>query len=583
MARPLSGALAAAIAGTLLMSSASGATADNGPTPNEADVRIAKAMAADDTAKVAEREPSSSASSDGGLEQSAQIIGGSETTIGSAPWMAQLWYYDPSLDLGFFCGGTVVSPTKILTAAHCVDKDYYDWAAYGEIVTGTDQLPTAVYNDDGSLDHVDYHGGTTTAVSRQWNHSSWNEDAIDNDVAVLTLASPVKATPIKITTSDDTTSYKAGTSAKVYGWGRTSSKTQDISQTLKTATLPIVSDTTCGNTWGDYFIKGHMVCAGKPAGGTDATTTATCNGDSGGPLVVGNKVIGVVSWGVTDCVYKGAYPVFAKVSKYVGATYPRVDDAAITRDGKADVFLRNKETGTGYVRASTGSKLGDRKSLNSQGSWKGYNLVQQTDLNRDGYQDYVLRRSSDGDVFWRRYVPSSKSWTTTQIFDNWKTRTRIVTPGDVTGDALPDLLSVDSAGALWIYPGKGTGSFGTRVKVGTGWNTYNAVLGHGDFTGDGKADLIARTKTGSNVYLYKGTGKSGTGAFATRIKVRSDWSAYNTLITPGDVSGDGKADLLARKPSGTLYLYKGTGKATSEIFSTRVSVGTSYAQYDLLG
>ncbi|MEI5526383.1 trypsin-like serine protease [Streptomyces brasiliscabiei] len=574
--------MAAAIAGTLLMASASGAGADTS-TPDALDVRIAKAMAADDTARVATREPSSSASSDDGPGRSAQIIGGSETTIASAPWMAQLWYYDPTQDLGFFCGGTVVSPTKILTAAHCVDKDYYDWAAYGEIVTGTDRLPTAVYNDDGTLDHVDYHGGTRSTLSRQWNHPSWDEEAIDNDVAVLTLAAPVKAKPIRMTTSDDTTSYKSGTNATVYGWGRTSSKTEDISETLKTATLPIVSDTTCGTTWGSYFVKGHMVCAGKPSGGTDATTTATCNGDSGGPLVVNNKVVGVVSWGVEDCVYKGAYPVFAKVSKYVGATYPRVDDAAITRDGKADAFLRNKETGTGYVRASTGSKLGDRKALTAEGSWKGYNLVQQTDLNRDGHQDYVLRRSSDGDVFWRRYVPSSKTWSTKQIFDNWKTRTRIVTPGDVTGDALPDLLSVDSAGALWIYPGKGTGSFSTRVKVGTGWGQYNAVVGHGDFTGDGKADLIARTKTGSNLYLYKGTGKSGTGAFAARIKVRSDWSSYNTLVTPGDVSGDGRADLLARTTAGTLYLYKGTGKATSEIFGTRGSVGTSYAQYDLLG
>ena len=48
----------------------------------------------------------------------------------------------------------------------------------------------------------------------------------------------------------------------------------------------------------------------------------------------------------------------------------------------------------------------------------------------------------------------------TKIFTNWKTRTRIIAPGDVTGDYLPDLLSVDSGGALWIYPGNGNGTFG---------------------------------------------------------------------------------------------------------------------------
>ncbi|GAB2961921.1 trypsin-like serine protease [Streptomyces heilongjiangensis] len=589
MARPLSGVVATAIAGALLLSSAGAANGAGSSGSDELDVRIANAMAADDTVGETAAKPSpstngSSTTADAdGLKPDAKIIGGSETTIGAAPWMAQLWYYDETTGLGFFCGGSVVSPTKILTAAHCVDKNYYNWAKWGSVVTGTDRLPTAVYDSNGNLTGMDYHGGESTEVSRQWNHSSYNEDTINNDVAVLTLAKPVKATPIRMTTSTDTSSYAAGTSAKVYGWGRTSSTSDDISETLKTATLPVVGDTTCGNTWGGYFVKGNMFCAGKPAGGTDATTTASCNGDSGGPLVVGGKVIGVVSWGVVDCVEKGAYPVFAKVSKYVGVTSPRVDDTDISRDGKADVLLRNKETGTGYVRASTGSALGDRKALTAEGSWKGYNLVQQTDLNRDGHQDYVLRRASDGDVFWRRRTASSSTWTTTQIFDNWATRTRIVTPGDVTGDALPDLLSVDSAGALWIYPGKGDGSFSTRVKVSTGWNAYNAVLGHGDFTGDGKADLIARTKTGSDIYLFKGTGKAGTGAFATKIKVRSDWSAYNTLVTPGDVNGDGRADLLARKPSGTMYLYKGTSKATSEIFSTRVSVGTSYAQYDLLG
>jgi hypothetical protein len=384
---------------------------------------------------------------------------------------------------------------------------------------------------------------------------------------VLTLPVPVKATPIRMTTSGDTTSYQAGTSAKVYGWGRTSSTSDDISETLKTATLPMQSDTTCSGAYGADFVKGHMVCAGKPATGSDTGTVSACNGDSGGPLVVNNRIVGVVSWGVTDCVAKGAYSVFAKVSSYVGAAYPRLDDTNISGDHKADLWVRNASTKTGYSKDSNGTSFAARESW---GNWDGVNVVLQTDLDRDGYQDLVYRRSSDGDVFWTHYVISSGTWSTKQIADNWKTRTRIITPGDVTGDYLPDLLSVDSAGVMWIYPGKGNGTFAPRVKVGSGWNQYNSVRGKGDFNGDGKTDLIARSKSGSAIYLYKGTGKAGSGAFSARVKVRT-WADYNAFDAPGDVTGDGKADFLARTPGGTLYLYAGTGKGTSEIFATRKS------------
>jgi hypothetical protein len=121
------------------------------------------------------------------------------------------------------------------------------------------------------------------------------------------------------------------------------------------------------------------------------------------------------------------------------------------------------------------------------------------------------------------------------------------------------------------------------VKVGGGWNQYDVLRGKGDFTGDGKADLLARNKSTGDLYLYKGTGKAGTGAFSARIKVRSAWTGYNAFDAIGDVNGDGRADFLARTPGGTLYLYKGTGKATSEIFATRVSVGGGFQQYDLFG
>ncbi len=583
--------VAAAVAAVLLTSSADATTAVTPKPPVRAAVaqpslaelqqRITDAMAGDDTpgATTAKDSLSASTSTDPGTGTSTvdpQVIGGTTTTITTAPWMAQLWYTDDQGtadegdDTGFFCGGAVIAPTKILTAAHCVKG--YDWHAGGAVVTGTSQLPT-----EGDL-----HGGTVSGVLRQWNHPSYNARTIDNDLAVLTLASPVKATPIRMTTSGDTTSYASGTSAKLYGWGRTTSTTQATSQTLKTATLPIKSDATCAGYYGTDFVKGHMVCAGTPATGSDTGTTSACNGDSGGPLVVNNRIVGVVSWGVPNCVTKGAYSVFAKVSAYVGTAYPRVDDTNLSFDHKADLWVRNASTGTGYEKDSTGSGFGARQSW---GNWNGVNVVLQTDLNRDGYQDFVYRESSTGDVYWWRYVPATESWADPQqIFDNWKTRTRILTPGDVTGDYLPDLLSVDSAGVLWIYPGKGNGTFAARVKFGSGWNQYNSLRGHGDFTGDGKTDLIARGKTNGYIYLYKGTGKSGSGAFSARVKVRT-WGSttYNAFDAVGDVTGDGKADFLARTPGGTLYLYKGTGKATSEIFATRISVGTDFKQYDIFG
>lgn len=166
-----------------------------------------------------------------------------------------------------------------------------------------------------------------------------------------------------------------------------------------------------------------------------------------------------------------------------------------------------------------------------------------------------------------------------QITSVWGGYKSYAIPGDMTGDSRPDLVAVDADGSTYLYPGKGNGEFYGKVKVvDKAWKGVK-IFGRGDLTGDGKADLLVRNSSGV-LYLYRGTQVEHT-PFAARIQARTGWN-FTSYVTSGDVTGDGIADVMARDSGGTLWLYPGTDKASSDVFGARKSLGTGFNQYNLM-
>ena len=143
--------------------------------------------------------------------------------------------------------------------------------------------------------------------------------------------------------------------------------------------------------------------------------------------------------------------------------------------------------------------------------------------------------------------------------------------GDLTGDGTADLAGVDRAtGKLWLYPGPKSAASGRSLIGNGGWNGMTELTGIGDLTGDGKPDLIAAQKSDGTLWLYPG----GTKALGTRIKIgNSGWNGMTKLVGVQDITGDGKSDLIAvRVSEGTLWVYPGASKA----LGTRKELGSGW-------
>lgn len=162
----------------------------------------------------------------------------------------------------------------------------------------------------------------------------------------------------------------------------------------------------------------------------------------------------------------------------------------------------------------------------------------------------------------------------------------VVGAGDLNADGRPDLVARKPDGTLWFYAGGGASSADAGfegMQIATGWSDYNAIIGAGDVNGDGRADLLARKFDGT-LWLYPGTGviNATSSGLASPVRIGTGWQIFTEIIAAGDVNGDQKPDLLGRKADGTLWLYAGTGLASASNSGYRpgVRVGTGWNIFD---
>jgi secreted trypsin-like serine protease len=217
------------------------------------------------------------------------VVGGTRAAQGEFPWMVRL-------SVG--CGGALISPQVVLTAAHCV----------GRTGSTTNITVTAGVVDLNSASRIQVR---STFVSRSPSFVSVDRG---NDWALIKLASQVNLPTLRFATN---TSFDSG-SFTVMGWGSTR-EGGGQQRFLLTATVPFVSDAQCGGAYrnaGFTFVDNAEICAGNLAnGGVD-----TCQGDSGGPMVhadgAGGFVeVGIVSWG-QGCAEPGFPGIYTQVSTY---------------------------------------------------------------------------------------------------------------------------------------------------------------------------------------------------------------------------------------------------------------------------
>jgi len=203
---------------------------------------------------------------------------------------------------------------------------------------------------------------------------------------------------------------------------------------------------------------------------------------------------------------------------------------------------------------------------------------QQRSFLRDRQPDVLLMTRTSGSVSFARGTGAPGFDSPLPPVSGFSGRNQVTAVRDVTGDGANDLMMRTAAtGRTAVYPGRRDGTFGSPVHATTRWSGTDLFAGPGDVTGDGVADVVARRTATDALMVYPGRGDGTFGAGRTAI---TGFTSVDRLSAAGDFDRDGDRDLLARGVSGVLRVLLGDDRGH---FPTSVSLAVGWSDLDVLG